>query len=114
MEDYLQQCLDYHNEQELLRQTHDFEVADTTAVLFVKSTDPIQASFEEASPDDMGGQPTVVAESPSLFAAQVEEGRARAQAILDRFQQQQTNLLGSSIESEWNASLNANTQDVAS
>ena len=107
MELYLQQCLQYHQEQEHQRRQAmmpsdgtDREQAtiNESNVQFVKSSKPL---ILQSNGDDNDDGPAVSSASvetpiePESFAERVEQGRVRAQAILDRFLQQQTLLLGS-------------------
>jgi RNA recognition motif. (a.k.a. RRM, RBD, or RNP domain) len=103
MQQYLQQCLDFHESQE--RQRNCESDPSVRQVQFVKSTGGLNEFFPineshvapatgQSTHTAVHVQPSLHAESdPHAFTRSVEEGRSRAQAILDRFHQQQRHLL---------------------
>jgi RNA recognition motif. (a.k.a. RRM, RBD, or RNP domain) len=98
MHQYLQQCLDFHESQELQRKCESDQ--SVRQVQFVKSADVLNESFPNKSHEAPATEdPTAVhvpllsESAPQAFERSVEEGRCRVQAILDRFRQQQQNLL---------------------
>ena len=98
MQQYLEQCLEFHASQELKRKCESD--ASVRQVQFIKSASgldyalPNESHDAPATEESTAVHPSQLAASdPGAFVRSVAEGRSRAQAILDRFRQQQLNLL---------------------
>jgi len=98
MKQYLQQCLEYHEEQQALR-----EEETTEQMHFVPSSHPANQQ-SQSTEEQCQSSAEIIKDSPKETSkstvvghqdinSKVEEARSRARAILQRFQQQQQELL---------------------
>jgi hypothetical protein len=108
MQQYLQQCLEYHHEQEDLRRNEqavpivdtELQFVPAAAVVATGAPNVVETSLETPKISPVSIDTTAQSQSqqstiddPSLMSQQVQEGRLRVQEILKRFHQQQEEFL---------------------